>query len=163
MDPNVPSSAFPSVTASTEVNKLKEAFRLFESEGVVEVEDFGVILRHLGLNPTQKQLAALKTEMAEPFVTFEKFEAVMSKIILTSTYDGVAMVVDSEDQLLKAFETLDPEKKGYIPTDKMINWLKTHGEPMNDEEINEFLRVAQAKDGPIIRYEDYVSLLCGSK
>ena len=142
--------------------KLKDAFRLFESEGVVEVQDFGLILRHLGLNPTEQQCATLKKEMGEDFVTFEKFEAVMNKILLTSTYDGVAMTIDSEDLLIKAFELLDTEKTGFIPTDKMITLLKSYGEPMDDEEINEFLKVAQSKEAQVIRYEDYVNLLCGS-
>ncbi|KAL9658619.1 hypothetical protein ABK040_006156 [Willaertia magna] len=139
--------------------KLREAFHIFESEGIIDVEDLGNILRYLGLNPTQKQLETLKEEMADQFVPFEKFEAIISKIVLTSTYDGVGMARDTETTLLKAFEVLDPERKGYVDSEKMVRLLKTYGEPMNDEEINAFLKVAEDQQNKVIRYEEYVTKL----
>ena len=140
--------------------KLKEAFRLFEREGCIEVDDLGIIMRHLNLNPTEKQITALKTEMGPNVIDYNVFEAVMSKIVLTSTYDGATLTLDTEDQLLRAFEILDPERNGLIPSEKLVQLLKSQGEPMTEEEINEFLQFAQSKDSAIIRYEEYVNLLC---
>ena len=67
--------------------------------------------------------AQIEEEEPTGFIRFEKFERMMSRILLENQYPR-----DSEDKLLRAFRTLDPDNKGYIEAEKLRNLLTTHGE-----------------------------------
>ena len=114
----------------TEVQKMiKDAFSLFDKDakGVCDVREIGTIVRHLGICPTEIELREMITEIEEEeptgFIRFEKFERMMSRILLENQYPR-----DPEDKLLRAFRTLDPDNKGYIEAEKLRNLLTTHGE-----------------------------------
>ena len=63
---------------------------------------------------------------------------------------------DSEEKLLRAFRTLDPENKGYVESDKIRTLLTTHGERFSQEEIDDFLHFAVDAETGLLHYEDYV-------
>eukprot|EP00320_Phaeocystis_rex_P020233 CAMPEP_0119072190 /NCGR_PEP_ID=MMETSP1178-20130426/58205_1 /TAXON_ID=33656 /ORGANISM="unid sp, Strain CCMP2000" /LENGTH=162 /DNA_ID=CAMNT_0007054177 /DNA_START=27 /DNA_END=515 /DNA_ORIENTATION=- len=141
-----------------EVQKLvKEAFSLFDkdSKGTCDVREIGTIVRHLGICPTEIELRDMITEIEEEeptgFIRFEKFERMMSRILLENQYPR-----DSEDKLLRAFRTLDPDNKGYIEAVKLRNLLTTHGERFSQEEIDDFLTYASDAESGLMHYEDYV-------
>jgi hypothetical protein len=74
----------------------------------------------------------------------------MSRILLENQYPR-----DSEDKLLRAFRTLDPDNKGYIEADKLRNLLTTHGERFSQEEIDDFLTFASdAESGRMHKASD---------
>ena len=141
-----------------EVQKMiKDAFSLFDkdSKGVCDVREVGTVVRHLGICPTEIELRDMITEIEEEeptgFIRFEKFERMMSRILLENQYPR-----DSEDKLLRAFRTLDPDNKGYIEADKLRNLLTTHGERFSQEEIDDFLTFASDSESGLMHYEDYV-------
>ena len=64
-------------------------------------------MRHLGICPTEIELREMITEIEEEahrLHRFEKFERMMSRILLENQYPR-----DPEDKLLRAFRTLDPD------------------------------------------------------
>ena len=72
-----------------EVQKMiKDAFSLFDkdSKGVCDVREVGTVVRHLGICPTEIELRDMITEIEEEeptgFIRFEKFERMMSRILL---------------------------------------------------------------------------------
>ncbi len=83
----------------------------------------------------------------------------MMNILITNTYDDELMLRDNEETIAKAFEILDKEKKGYLETDNLVRLLKTYGEPMDDDEIREFLHAAEDPTTHQIRYEEYAHIL----
>jgi Ca2+-binding EF-hand superfamily protein len=83
----------------------------------------------------------------------------MMNILITNTYDDELMLRDNEETIAKAFEILDKEKKGYLETDNLVRLLKTYGEPMDDDEIREFLHAAEDPTVHQIRYEEYAHVL----
>ena len=103
--------------------------------------EIGTIVRYLGLCPTELELRNVIEEIREEeptgFIRFEKFERMMSRIMLENQYPR-----DSEDKLLRAFRTLDTENKGFVEAEKLRNLLTTHGERFSQEEIDEFLNFA---------------------
>ena len=64
---------------------------------------------------------------------------------------------DSEEKLLRAFRTLDPDNKGYVEAEKVRTLLTTHGERFSQEEIDDFLNFAVDADSGLLHYEDYVN------
>ena len=95
----------PEVVRKREVSKaIKEGFALFDRDGkgMCDVREIGTIVRHLGICPTEIELRDMITEIEEEeptgFIRFEKFERMMSRILLENQYPR-----DSEDKLLRAF------------------------------------------------------------
>jgi Ca2+-binding EF-hand superfamily protein len=137
---------------------IKNGFGLFDRDGSgnVDVREIGTIVRHLGICPTEIELRDMITEVEEDdptgFIRFEKFERMMSRILLENQYPR-----DPEEKLLRAFRTLDPDNKGYIEAEKLRTLLTTHGERFSQEEIDDFLHFAVDSSSGLLHYEDYVS------
>jgi Ca2+-binding EF-hand superfamily protein len=136
---------------------IKAAFSLFDrdNKGMCDVREIGTIVRHLGICPTEIELRDLITECEEEeptgFIRFERFERMMSRVLLENQYPR-----DSEEKLLRAFRTLDPDNKGYVEADKVRTLLTTHGERFSPEEIEDFLNFAVDAETGLLHYEDYV-------
>ena len=154
----------PAAAKKRDVQKrIDEAFKLFDRDDkkMVDVREIGTIVRHLGICPTEIELRDLITECEEEeptgFIRFEKFERMMTRILLENQYPR-----DSEDKLLRAFRTLDPDNKGYIEAEKLRNLLTTHGERFSQEEIDDFLSFASDSESGLMHYEDYVMQVTAS-
>mmetsp|Transcript_56108 Transcript_56108/g.111376 ORF Transcript_56108/g.111376 Transcript_56108/m.111376 type:complete len:165 (-) Transcript_56108:292-786(-) len=137
---------------------IQDGFSLFdrESKGVCDVREIGTIVRHLGICPTEIELRDMITEIEEEeptgFIQFKRFEKMMARILLENQYPR-----DSEEKLLRAFRTLDPDNKGYVEAEKLRTLLTTHGERFSQEEIDDFLHFAVDAESGLLHYEDYVS------
>jgi Ca2+-binding EF-hand superfamily protein len=145
----------PVVARKREIfRSIKEGFALFDPEkkGMCDVREIGTIVRHLGINPTEIELRDMITEIEEEeptgFIAFERFERMMQRIMLENQYPR-----DSEEKLLRAFRTLDPENKGYVEADKIRTLLTTHGERFSQEEIEDFLHFAVDAESGVLHYE----------
>ena len=96
-------------------------------------------------------LSQIEEEEPTGFIRFERFERMMTRILLENQYPR-----DSEDKLLRAFRTLDPDNKGYVEAEKVRTLLTTHGERFSQEEIDDFLNFAVDSESGLLHYEDYV-------
>ena len=71
---------------------IKEGFALFDRDGkgMCDVREIGTIVRHLGICPTEIELRDLITECEEEeptgFIRFERFERMMSRVLLENQY-----------------------------------------------------------------------------
>ncbi|KAA3670042.1 uncharacterized protein DEA37_0001266 [Paragonimus westermani] len=65
----------------------------------------------------------------------------------------------SEEELLKAFAVLDPEKRGYITVSEMESLMANEGEPFSSDEMEEMLAAATDLSKGKIIYREYVVLL----
>ena len=66
---------------------------------------------------------------------------------------------DTDDVLLQAFRTLDPERNGYIEAGRMRELLMSKGTALREKEIEGFMNVAKDMETGHIYYEDYIALL----
>ena len=146
-------------------SSISQAFALFERDGsrTCDVREMGTIVRALGLNPTESQLIAMVEEVEDipptGYIQYEKFEALMVKILLSGEFKGVCMARDTEDLIMQAFEVLDPNKTGVLDAETLKEMMVNMGERFGPEEINEFLNAASDPETGEIRYEDYAILL----
>ncbi|XP_063128233.1 dynein regulatory complex protein 8 isoform X32 [Rattus norvegicus] len=83
--------------------KIKEAFEVFdhESNNTVDVEE----------------------EEPTGYIRFEKFIPVMTTVLLEKRYRPIA-----EDVLLRAFEVLDPTKRGFLTKDELVKYMTEEGQ-----------------------------------
>jgi len=64
-----------------------------------------------------------------------------------------------EDQIMKAFEVLDQENKGYLTTEELTKFMSEEGEPFTQEEMEEMLSAAVDPDKGIVFYKDFVAMM----
>nr|XP_038946464.1 dynein regulatory complex protein 8 isoform X3 [Rattus norvegicus] len=152
--------------------KIKEAFEVFDHESNNTV-DIGTIIRSLGCSPTEGELhdfiAEVEEEEPTGYIRFEKFIPVMTTVLLEKRYRPIA-----EDVLLRAFEVLDPTKRGFLTKDELVKYmteegvlfpwrlpleLELHGEPFSQEEMEEMLSAAIDPESNTINYRDYITMM----
>nr|KAF6302482.1 EF-hand calcium binding domain 2 [Pipistrellus kuhlii] len=108
--------------------KIKEAFEVFDHElnNTVDVREIGTIIRSLGCCPNEGELHDLLAEVEEEeptgYIRFEKFLPVMTNILLERRYRPIP-----EEVLLRAFEVLDPTKRGYLSKEELVKYMTEEG------------------------------------
>ncbi|KAM9211735.1 dynein regulatory complex protein 8 [Dugong dugon] len=148
-------------TAVAELHKkIKEAFEVFdhESNNTVDVREIGTIIRSLGCCPSEGELHDLIAEVEEEeptgYIRLEKFLPVMTEVLLERRYRPIP-----EDVLLRAFEVLDPTKRGFLTKEELIKYMTEEGEPFSQEEMEEMLSAAIDPESNSIHYKDYITMM----
>uniref|UniRef100_A0ABI7WLG0 EF-hand domain-containing protein n=1 Tax=Felis catus TaxID=9685 RepID=A0ABI7WLG0_FELCA len=95
-------------------------------------------------------------EEEEPtgYIRFEKFLPVMTEILLERRYRPIP-----EDILLRAFEVLDPSKRGFLLKEELIKYMTEEGEPFSQEEMEEMLSAAIDPESNSVHYKDYIAMM----
>lgn len=65
----------------------------------------------------------------------------------------------SEEQLVKAFLTLDEDHASHLTPDNLKRFMMEEGEPFTQEEVEEMLKAATDPEKDIVLYRDYVTLM----
>uniref|UniRef100_A0AAA9RWK9 EF-hand calcium binding domain 2 n=1 Tax=Bos taurus TaxID=9913 RepID=A0AAA9RWK9_BOVIN len=120
--------------------------------------EVGTIIRSLGCCPSEGELHDLIAEVEEEeptgYIRFEKFLPVMTEVLLERRYRPIP-----EDILLRAFEVLDPAKRGFLSKDELIKYMTEEGEPFSQEEMEEMLSAAIDPESNSIHYKDYITMM----
>ncbi|XP_048968383.1 dynein regulatory complex protein 8 isoform X7 [Canis lupus dingo] len=127
-------SPLPELVIAEFHKKIKDAFEVFDHEAnnTVDVEE----------------------EEPTGYIRFEKFLPVMTKVLLEKRYRPIP-----EDILLRAFEVLDPSKRGFLTKEELIKYMTEEGEPFSQEEMEEMLSAAIDPESNSIRYKDYIAMM----
>ncbi|XP_051042359.1 dynein regulatory complex protein 8 isoform X2 [Phodopus roborovskii] len=114
--------------------KIKDAFEVFDHEtnNTVDVEE----------------------EEPTGYIRYEKFLPVMTRALLERKYRPIA-----EDVLLRAFEVLDPAKRGFLTKEELVKYMTEEGEPFSQEEMEEMLSAAIDPESNAINYRDYITMM----
>ena len=140
--------------------KVTEAFDIFdhESNKTVDVREVGTIIRSLGCCPSEAELhdmlADIEEEEPTGYIRFERFLPMMTQVLMERRYKQAP-----EDQLLKAFQTLDTEGKGFLTQEEITKYMSEEGEPFTQEELEEMLSASLDPEKGTILYRDFVSLM----
>uniref|UniRef100_A0A8I3MPS4 EF-hand calcium binding domain 2 n=1 Tax=Canis lupus familiaris TaxID=9615 RepID=A0A8I3MPS4_CANLF len=102
----------------------------------------------------KKGKAQVEEEEPTGYIRFEKFLPVMTKVLLEKRYRPIP-----EDILLRAFEVLDPSKRGFLTKEELIKYMTEEGEPFSQEEMEEMLSAAIDPESNSIRYKDYIAMM----
>lgn len=63
----------------------------------------------------------------------------------------------SAEALLKAFQVMDPEKKGFVAKDVLVRNMLELGEPFTQDELEEMLTIAVDPETGNVPYEYYIN------
>ncbi|KAL2743492.1 dynein regulatory complex protein 8-like isoform X1 [Vespula maculifrons] len=139
--------------------RLCEAFDIFDNarNNEVDVRDLGTIIRALGCVITEAELQEIQVQVEDVInncVPLNKYIEYMYKAITERKFKPA----EPED-LLKAFQLLDPENRGYIMKDDLEKTLMEIGEPFTKDEVAEMMAVACDPITKKVYYEYYINLL----
>merc|ERR1712187_1078401 len=89
---------------------VKEAFSLFDKDGdgTITTKELGTVMRSLGQNPTEAELADMVNEVdadGNGTIDFSEFLTMMARKMKDS---------DTEEELKEAFRVFDKDGNGYI-------------------------------------------------
>ncbi|ELU39790.1 myosin regulatory light chain cdc4 [Rhizoctonia solani AG-1 IA] len=140
--------------------EYKEAFALFDKRGTgfVPREQIGDLLRALGQNPTQGEVAEIASN-APREVDYKTFLAILNrpdgfkpagtpgKHIFTCLYATDLFMIATEE-FIRGFQVFDKEGNGFIGAGELRYVLTQLGEKMTDEEVDELLKGVQI--GPYV-------------
>jgi len=120
--------------------EYKEGFKLFDkkNQNTIPKEDLGTVMRALGLNPTNAELATyMKSGADEHSLTLDEFLAAMQ------TQNGKE---DSPVEIKEAFKIFDRNDSGQVSAQELRHVLTTIGEKLSEQEFEEMWKEVKDTD-----------------
>ncbi|EER16314.1 troponin C, skeletal muscle, putative [Perkinsus marinus ATCC 50983] len=143
---------------------IRRSFDLFDKlgTGTVVPEEIGTIMRYLGQFPTETELVEVVIRELKDNATtdntttgsskqsnnnnitkstpiaYHHFEKVMLRCLKEHEYDP-----DDSETLLEAFHVLDPDRKGWVDTNQMRDYLGSGHTGFREKEMSEFIQFAR--------------------
>merc|ERR1712093_549339 len=132
-----------------EKKEFRKNFNLFDKKrtGAIPIADMGTVLRSLGQNPTEAELAALCEEVDKDksgTIEFEEFVDLMA------------------EEIKNAFLTFDADGSGFIDREELVNVLTTMGDPVDEETINGMIAEADLDGDGKINYAEFTKIMLES-
>jgi|TARA_B110000208_G_scaffold190119_1_gene253236 calmodulin len=140
-----------------EQNELKEAFNLFDRDGTgtIPIGDLGTVVRALGLNPTEAEVADLEVQVdpaRKGYVQFADFLTMMAQRPIEA---------DTEADIIDAFRAFDTTNGGGVHKAELKRILTRLGEEnLTAAEFDGVFGDAPVDADGRFRYEDQVQSLC---
>ncbi len=134
-----------------EVEKLWQAFRVFDEDGSGEIsaEELSAVMRSLGQNPTDAQLHDMMQDVdvdGSGAIDFEEFKALM-----------VSQQGDRESRLRLAFSVFDEDGSGHICANELKNVMSRFG--LTDAELQEMIKEVDRDGDAFIDFEEFCQLV----
>ncbi|EJT99724.1 EF-hand protein [Dacryopinax primogenitus] len=133
--------------------EYREAFALFDKRGTGSIprEQLGELLRALGQNPTQAEVARLQ-EGAPREVDYKTFLQILTRP------DGWKPA-GTADEFIRGFQVFDKEGNGFIGAGELRYVLTQLGEKMSDEEVDELMKGVPVGPDGNINYESFTKMI----
>ena len=149
--------------SNTDNNSLSEetkadymdAFNMFDTnhDGTINSQKIGELMRKLGKNPTDLELKQIIENIAKPGlkqIGFDDFVDLMEQKTKES---------DPEIEIINTFQIFDTDNNGLISKENLFHIIRTFGETLTDEEIQEIITEADVDGDGYINYEEFVRMM----
>lgn len=135
--------------------EFKEAFSLFDISGTgsVALRDVGTVMRSVGQNPTEAEIAELTRGVNGDAVDFAGFCK-----LLTSKFVSNA---EAEQEIREAFKIFDKSGSGLISAAELRHVMTNMGEALTADEAEELIasHVSDLDDQGMLNYEEFIQHL----
>lgn len=134
-----------------QLEEFKNSFQIFDkdNDGVISSHELGIVMRAMGHNPTQIELQEMIDEVdsdKDGAISFEEFVAMMMKTITD---------VEIEEKTIEAFKVFDRDGSGVLRASELKNIMVKLGDPIDEEEADDLIKLATQEDG-LIDYMKFV-------
>ncbi|CDF37480.1 Calmodulin [Chondrus crispus] len=137
------------------IKEFREAFSLFDKDGdgSISVVELGTVMRNMGQNPTEGELQQMISEVdadGNGLIDFAEFVTLMARKMNNT---------DKDAEIREAFNVFDKDGSGKISGDELRQIMKSLGEDLTEEEIQQMIREADTNGDGEIDYEEFVRML----
>ena len=143
------------MSSLTEEQRLewKEAFGLFDTNGTgtVNLRDIGTVMRSVGQNPTQAEIAEITRGVVTEQVDFAGFCNMLSAKFVTNS--------EAETEIRESFKIFDKNGSGLISAAELRHVMSNLGEPLSVEEVEELIGQVELDDQGLLNYEELIQQL----
>ena len=142
------------LSEETKANYM-DAFNMFDTnhDGTITSQKIGELMRKLGKNPTEAQLAQIIENVAKPDskqIGFDDFVELMEQNNKEN---------DPEIEIINTFQIFDKDNNGLISNEEFFHIIRTFGETLTNEEIQEIITEADVDGDGYINYEEFVRMM----
>ncbi|XP_067682711.1 uncharacterized protein [Haliotis asinina] len=136
--------------------EYQEAFSLFDKDGdgTITTVELGDVIRSLGGEVTESQLAEIVKEVdtnKNGRIEFSEFAAMMANAVDEK---------QSDSEILRAFKVFDKDNNGYISRSELRQvMVSLEGQKITEQEINEMIKEADLDGDGRINYEEFVRMI----
>ncbi|XP_052264501.1 troponin C-like isoform X2 [Dreissena polymorpha] len=135
----------------------KQTFHLYQKKGTEEVatKDLDQLFKAMALHVDDDKLKDWADEMDDDAVgtiPWEKFKILFERKLKED---------EEEKELKEAFRVLDNQKKGTIPVDDLRWILKSLGDDITEEEIDDMIAETDTDGSGTVDYEEFYALMMG--
>ena len=132
--------------------EYEEAFCYFDRDhdGAIATTELGQIMKCLGQNPTPAELEAMIKEAdkgGKGKIRLADFLNLMGKMNRATV---------SADELVKSFKFFDPKETGFIPAKEMKHVMKSIGEKLSEQEVEEMLKGCDIDGKGNLNYKSFI-------
>ncbi|KAL1124633.1 hypothetical protein AAG570_001257, partial [Ranatra chinensis] len=137
---------------------IVEAFEVFDHAGnkTVDVREIGTIIRSLGCCPSEAEIQEIIMNVEDQEMPGSVHISAFLPYV-TGIVSEYRLRPATAEELLKAFQTLDKENKGYLTREFLEKAIMEDGEPFTQDEVDEMMAVAIDPDTGHINYEYYIN------
>ncbi|CAF0754521.1 unnamed protein product [Adineta ricciae] len=144
-----------STFSASKTEEFRHVFELFDKngDGSIDANEIGQVMRSLGMNPTNKEIADLIAEVdknGNQRLDFQEFVSFMSK----HWHER-----DQEQELREAFRLFDRDNSGFITINELKQVMLNMGEKLNQEELEDMMREADVNRDGKLDYQEFVQKL----
>ena len=135
--------------------ELKEAFTIFDrdKDGLINYNELGNVLKSQGFSPTNQELLEMIADVddnEDDKINFEEFLILMHSRLKKA---------DIENELNEAFSVFDKNDSGIISVREFKRIMKSLGDKIYDEEVDEIIQKVDPKNRGYINYKDLTKLI----
>jgi len=136
---------------------VKDAFGQFDKkgEGQIKVGDIGSAMKKMGHNITPEFLEKWEEDIDQDgtgYVEYEEFETLVRRKIQED---------EDERELKEIFRVLDKEKRGEVNTSELRWILKSLGDDLTEEDIDDMIADVDTDGSGWVDYDEFSKLMMG--
>jgi len=132
--------------------EVQMTFNTYAKGGSISAKDFNKVVRAVGLNPTEADVAELKKKAGGGDCDFDAFKKVVIPEMEKSK--------DSVDHIGDALSAFDADGSGFIAVGEFKHVLTTMGEGLTAEEMEEVMTEVEPQGGKI-DYREFATMIFG--
>ncbi|XP_060605591.1 neo-calmodulin-like [Ruditapes philippinarum] len=136
-------------------DEFREIFKVFDQDGggTITTKELADVMRGLGQNPTEQELnhmVKMVDSDNDGEVDFDEFVKLIARKLQS---------VDVEEEILEAFRVFDKDGNGSISKDELRVAIRTLGEKVKEDELDDLMRAADLNGDGQINYSEFVKMI----
>ncbi|CAF1240274.1 unnamed protein product [Rotaria sordida] len=149
-------SSYSNGTSITTDDRLKQAYEILTKRNrnrALNLQDVEIVIRAAGYSPTNNELKKIINTKLGTIYPHQLFD-------LQTIQDlCIDLKKRSEKDIYDSLRCFDYEHNGFISAKELKYFLSTHGEKLNEEEIDEMLRDMDIDEQGMLSIEQALSIL----